>query len=174
MKNSRWKTAFYVDEVCSDKQKIMKKLRKIKYADYFTQDFSVQKIDAQFRDLANQEKVKVIDNVIDFLFQDLRALSKRKRPPEQDLSKEEREEHRVRLLGLQPKSQFEMAIASDPKRVTNYSPFLVDINLHKLRKRHINLSPSVVYKRPDNRLYVGGNALRTIKRDEARAKSIMR
>ena len=67
-----------------------------------------------------------------------------------------------------------MAIASDPKRVTNYSPFLADINLHKLRKRNINLSPSVVYKRPDNRLYIGGSALRTLKRDEARAKSIMR
>lgn len=41
LKNTRWKTAFYVDEVCSDKHKIMKKLRKIKYADYFSSNFSV-------------------------------------------------------------------------------------------------------------------------------------
>ena len=68
MKNSRWKTAFYVDEVCSDKSKIMKKLRKIKYGEYFGSNFTVQKIDTQFKDLENQEKVKVMDNVIDFLF----------------------------------------------------------------------------------------------------------
>ena len=79
----------------------MKKLRKIKYADYFTQDFSVQKIDAQFKDLENQEKVKVIDNVIDFLFQDLKALKKRKRLDDTlGSAKEEKEEQRVKLLGL--------------------------------------------------------------------------
>jgi hypothetical protein len=71
-------------------------------------------------------------------------------------------------------NQFDMAIANDPKRVTNYSPFLVDINYLKLRKKNIHLSPSVVYKRPENKLYIGGNTLRTIKKDEARAKSIMR
>ena len=48
------------------------------------------------------------------------------------------------------------------------------LNYLKLKKRNINLSPSVVYKRPDNKLYIGGNSLRTIKKDEARAKSIMR
>lgn len=41
MKNTRWKTAFYVDEVCADKPKIMKKLRKIKYAEYFGSNFNV-------------------------------------------------------------------------------------------------------------------------------------
>ncbi len=58
--------------------------------------------------------------------------------------------------------------------MTNYSPFLAEINLTKLRKRNINLSPSVVYKRPDNKLYIGGNSLRKINKEEARAKSIMR
>ena len=71
-------------------------------------------------------------------------------------------------------TQFEMAVANDPQRVTNYSPFLADINFHKLKKKNIHLSPSIVYKRPENKLYIGGNALRTIKKDEARAKSIMR
>lgn len=68
MKNTRWKTAFYVDEVCSDKHKIMRKLRKINYNEYFANNFSVTKIDPQFKDLENKEKVKVIDNVIEFLF----------------------------------------------------------------------------------------------------------
>jgi len=45
MKNTRWKTAFYVDEVCSDKRKIMKKLRKINYGEYFGSNFSLQQID---------------------------------------------------------------------------------------------------------------------------------
>ena len=42
LKNSRWKTAFYIDEVCSDKQKIMRKLRKINYKDFFSNNFQVQ------------------------------------------------------------------------------------------------------------------------------------
>lgn len=68
MKNSRWKTAFYIDEVCSDKQKILRKLRKIKYNDFFSGNFTVNRIDSKFKDLENSEKVKVIDNVIDLLF----------------------------------------------------------------------------------------------------------
>jgi hypothetical protein len=68
LKNSRWKTAFYIDEVCSDKQKILRKLRKIKYNDFFSGNFAIQRIDSQFKDLENKEKVKVIDNVIDLLF----------------------------------------------------------------------------------------------------------
>lgn len=39
LKNARWKTAFYVDEVCADKKKIMKKLTKINYNDYFGNNF---------------------------------------------------------------------------------------------------------------------------------------
>jgi hypothetical protein len=68
LRNSRWKTAFYVDEVCSDKQRIMRKLRKIKYNDFFGNDFKLEKIDSQFTDLQNKDKAKVIDNVIDLLF----------------------------------------------------------------------------------------------------------
>lgn len=71
-------------------------------------------------------------------------------------------------------SQFEQSIANDPTRVTNYSPFLANISYVKLRKKNINMSPSLGYKRPENKLYIGGSSLRTIKKDEARAKSFMR
>jgi hypothetical protein len=98
MKNTRWKTAFYVDEVCSDKPKIMKKLRKIKYAEYFGSNFNVTRIDSQFKDLQNQEKMKVIDNVIDFLFQDLKSLKHKKRLD--PTSKEDKLEERAKSLGL--------------------------------------------------------------------------
>jgi len=67
-----------------------------------------------------------------------------------------------------------MAVQNDTQRVTNYSPFMADINYHKLKKKNIHMSPSIVYKRPENKLYIGGNTLRSIKKDEARAKSIMR
>lgn len=71
-------------------------------------------------------------------------------------------------------SQFDQIIANDPSRVTSYMPFAANISFHKLKKKNINISPSITYKRPDNKLYIGGNALRTIKKDEARSKSVLR
>jgi len=51
---------------------------------------------------------------------------------------------------------------------------MADINYLKLKKKNIHMSPSIVYKRPENKLYIGGGTLRSIKKDEARNKSIMR
>lgn len=83
----------------------MKKLRKIKYNDFFSNNFQVQRIDNKFKDLENKEKVKVIDNVIELLFQDLKQLKKKKR--KDSLSKIDKEEIRAKELGLQPMTQFE-------------------------------------------------------------------
>ncbi len=63
--------------MCADKPRIMKKLRKINYNDIFGNNFSAQKIDQHFKNLENQEKVKVIGNVMDYLFQDLNALKRK-------------------------------------------------------------------------------------------------
>ena len=52
----RWKTAFYVDEICNDKEKILRKLRKIGYNYYFANNFQVARIDKNFKDLENKEK----------------------------------------------------------------------------------------------------------------------
>ena len=65
-------------------------------------------------------------------------------------------------------------LAKDPTRITHYSPFLADINLVKLKKKNIDLSPSIVYKRPVTRLLIGGKSLRKIDKNEARARSFMR
>jgi hypothetical protein len=58
----------------------------------------VQRIDNKFKDLENKEKVKVIDNVIELLFQDLKQLKKKKR--KDSLSKIDKEEIRAKELGL--------------------------------------------------------------------------
>ena len=52
--------------------------------------------------------------------------------------------------------------------MTNYSPFLADINLNKLKRKNIKISPSLSYRRPDMRLMIGGNELRSISKKEAK------
>lgn len=46
----------------------MTKIRKINYTDIFGSDFQTQTIDKKLKDLHNKDKVKVIDNVMDFIF----------------------------------------------------------------------------------------------------------
>ena len=68
---------FYVDEICNNKDKILKKLRKIGYNQFFANNFQVSRIDENFKDLENQEKAKIIGNVIDLLNYDQNHLKKK-------------------------------------------------------------------------------------------------
>ena len=52
-------------------------------------------------------------------------------------------------------------------RVTAFQAFMPTINVKKLKRKQIQLSPSVVYKRPSNKLYIGGEYLRHVDKKEA-------
>ena len=67
----------YVDEICNNKDKILRKLRKIGYNQYFGNNFQVNRIDENFKDLEIKEKAKIIGNVIDLLFYDQNQLKKK-------------------------------------------------------------------------------------------------
>ena len=44
----------------------------------------------------------------------------------------------------------------------------------KLKKNNILISPSLAYKRPENKIYVGGDAIRTLKKGDGRSKSTIK
>lgn len=42
---------FYVDDLCNNKDKILRKLRKIGYNQFFANNFQASRIDENFKDL---------------------------------------------------------------------------------------------------------------------------
>ena len=78
------------------------------------------------------------------------------------------------MLGLRKLSKYEEQISNDPKRITKYNAFQSNISYAKLRKNNINISPSIAYRRPETKMYVGGDTLRTLKNEGGRAKSTIR
>jgi hypothetical protein len=69
-------------------------------------------------------------------------------------------EHKLKLYGKPKLSKFEESVANDPKRITNYNAFAANINYLKLKKKNINLSPSLGYRRPIQKInssLTGGN-----------------
>ena len=61
------KTTEYVEKICNNKQKIMKKIHKVSYGDIFSREFKTSTIDHRLDDLEIDEKLMIIDNVIDYL-----------------------------------------------------------------------------------------------------------
>lgn len=75
---SHYKTSEYVDKLATNKIKMMRKLHKVGYGQIFSRQFSTKKIDHRLQDLEIEEKLTIIDNVIDYLHQNFRELSPRK------------------------------------------------------------------------------------------------
>ena len=66
-------------------------------------------------------------------------------------------------------------LANDPKRISKYNAFYSNMSYNKLKKKNILLSNSLSYRRPENKIYVGGDKIKTIKMDgQTRAKSTLR
>ena len=65
------------------------------------------------------------------------------------------------------KETLEKMQKNDINKVQNFSPFIADITVAKLKKRNIQLSPSVSYRRPDYRqTAIATNLSRAIQRNE--------
>ena len=58
----------------------MKKLHKVGYGDMFAKQFATKTIDNRLNDLEIDEKLMIIDNVIDYLHMNLKELTNRKVP----------------------------------------------------------------------------------------------
>lgn len=60
------------------KKKIMGKLHTVSYGDYFSRKFDPTQIDRNLQDLELEEKLMIIDNVIDYLYVNFKGLSAQK------------------------------------------------------------------------------------------------
>ena len=69
-------------------------------------------------------------------------------------------------MGLKKLTKYEELIANDPKRITKYNVFYSNMSYAKLRKNNIHISPSISYHRPQNKIYVGGEKVRKLTKDD--------
>ena len=71
----------------------MKKLHKVGYGDMFAKQFATKTIDNRLNDLEIDEKLMIIDNVIDYLHMNLKELTSRKIPRARSPTLNEDEDH---------------------------------------------------------------------------------
>ena len=64
----------------------MKKIHRVSYGDLFSRDFRTSKLDHRLEDLELDEKLMIIDNVIDYLQENFKELSPSKKRPEKESS----------------------------------------------------------------------------------------
>lgn len=155
---------------------MLKKLRKINYNQFFSSRFQTATIDSNFQEVDNPGKAKLIGNVIDLLFYDQNQLKLGQDSQENAvlkklsaLDKQRKETHRCKSLGIRKMSKYEESIANDPKRITTYNAYFANISYAKLQRKNINISPSLGYQRPDNKIWIGGEQVRAFKKGEAKA-----
>ena len=69
-----FRTSQFVERICGNRPKIMKKIHKVSYSDIFARQFQTQTIDRRLQDLEIEEKLMIIDKVIDYLQENFRDL----------------------------------------------------------------------------------------------------
>lgn len=55
----------------------MKKIHKVSYAEIFSDNFDVKKIDENLKHMEIEEKLYLLDNIIDYLYYNFKALRRR-------------------------------------------------------------------------------------------------
>ena len=74
-----FKTSQYIEKLSQNRPKLMKKIHRVSYGNIFAKDFKTQTIDSKLSDLELDEKLMIIDNVIDYLHVNFRELSPSKK-----------------------------------------------------------------------------------------------
>ena len=63
-----------MEGLVSNKKTLMSKLHNISYGDYFSKNFQTSNIDDNLNDLELEEKLMILDNVIDYLYVNFKGL----------------------------------------------------------------------------------------------------
>ena len=71
----------------------MQKLHKVGYGDMFARNFATKTIDNRLNDLELDEKLMIMDNVIDYFHQNLKDLTNKKKPRARSPNQFDDEEH---------------------------------------------------------------------------------
>jgi len=65
----------YIDNLVNDRNTVMKKIHKVTYSDIFGPNFSSVRIDNKFVDLTVDEKLRLVDHVIDYVYVNFEAIN---------------------------------------------------------------------------------------------------
>ena len=134
----------------------MQKIHKISYGDYFTRGFKTSTIDSRMSDLELNEKLMIIDKVIDYIHEDLGKLSppstRRLESPFKSKNNKSRNDSKDLTDDKQSKSTGWWTKQATPKKVKTLSTEKFAENLQKealqakLKRKGIIPSNALYYK----------------------------
>lgn len=144
----RFQQANYISNLNSNRPEIMKKIHKVNYTEIFSDQFNPEKIDANLHSMELDEKLFLLDNIIDYLYYNFK--------------------------NIRDKPEMDKTTTTSPKKGTN-SQFLAELKKRKdknkamaikLQRRGIFPSLSIDYKKAATVASHIGNAMpqRDIKR----------
>jgi len=74
-KSQRLEKTKYIENLVNDRSTVMKKIHKVTYSDIFGPNFNSVRIDNKFIDLTVEEKLRLVDHVIDYVYVNFEAIT---------------------------------------------------------------------------------------------------
>jgi hypothetical protein len=74
-KSQRLEKTKYIENLVNDRNTVMKKIHKVTYSDIFGPNFNSVRIDNKFVDLTVEEKLRLVDHVIDYVYVNFEAIT---------------------------------------------------------------------------------------------------
>jgi hypothetical protein len=74
-KSQRLEKTKYIENLVNDRSTVMKKIHKVTYSDIFGPNFNSVRIDNKFVDLTVEEKLRLVDHVIDYVYVNFEAIT---------------------------------------------------------------------------------------------------
>ncbi len=74
-KSQRLEKTKYIESLVNDRSTVMKKIHKVTYSDIFGPNFNSVRIDNKFVDLTVEEKLRLVDHVIDYVYVNFEAIT---------------------------------------------------------------------------------------------------
>ena len=65
----------YINNLVNNKPELMKKLHKVMYSDFFADNFDSKQIDDRFDEMTVDERLRIVDHIIDYVYVDFKALT---------------------------------------------------------------------------------------------------
>ncbi len=74
-KSQRLEKTKYIENLVNDRNTVMKKIHRVTYSDIFGPNFNSVRIDNKFIDLTVEEKLRLVDHVIDYVYVNFEAIT---------------------------------------------------------------------------------------------------
>lgn len=122
----RWNKTAAIDKLVNNKQELMRRLHKVAYSELFDYSFETNKIDSILNQLSVEERLRLVDHVLDYVYVDFKSLTAQDKPVE--LSEELRQRQNERkqaqikkreVFGLRKTSEKPQGSILKPKKSRN-------------------------------------------------------